>query len=294
MGRYLSQKNWKSYQLQGDGLTPVNGFTDGQGRFYFDDMSRGGSFAAQVTVDSTNTNYKEFFVDCRAPDRKGANLRQMRLSGANNHYQVSVRYLPKFVGLTNDPFKDQSFRDTHVDLTLNFSSSSILKTQEFLSGTTIKTITKLLRGQLANQPENGVYTFDLTGWDDAVCDLIQGRAQLTIAKTAMSGAPLIEQKRVIEPDDLTTLSRAIKSQQPSLSKEQAIYSAARTQSRLENDHQIKAYDEKVGFKIVMLLTDPANDDVACVSDQLQSYAENVVQQVFSIGLKLPNMDELNP
>src|SRR5262249_19827596 len=157
------------------GTQPVNGYTDGQGRFYFDDMSRGGSFATKVTIDPNNQSYQDFFSYCRAPDKKGGFLRSMRRSGENNSYKLSVRYLPAFNGLTNDPIADQKLHDTHVELSLKFDASSILKTQEWFGSTAILDVTKYLKSQLANQTQFGVLNFDLTGWDDVVCDLIQGR-----------------------------------------------------------------------------------------------------------------------
>jgi hypothetical protein len=305
MSRYLNQKTWKTYQLRDDSrVGPVNGYIDPKGNFYFDDMSRGGIFEAQLTVDPNNKSYRDFFAACRNPEKKGYILRSMRRDGENNRYIVSVRYLPKFSNLPNNPVNDQKLHVTNASLSLKFDPASLLRSQDsyFNFGSSpVAEVTRVLRAQLNDQSEVGVFTFDLTGWDDVVCDLVQGHAALEIKTTAMSNAPLVEQKRQVEPQDITTLAQALPTDQ-TMTKEQAIYYAARTQARLENDHRIQDYGDKVGFKLIQSLMDStmsrfvslSPDDLLCASDRLQSYAQNGVSQIFDVQVKLPSMDELNP
>src|SRR6266404_6364696 len=71
MSQYLSQKNWKHVSISNaSGVKPVSGYVDEQNNLRIEDLSRGGNFAANVTVDPANKSYADFFKFCRLSSTK--------------------------------------------------------------------------------------------------------------------------------------------------------------------------------------------------------------------------------
>lgn len=299
MAQYSLQQNWQARQLTGaEGVAPVNGYADDRGAFYFNDLSRGGTAPAVVEVESGNKSYRDFFKYCKAG--KAAYLRAMRRSGEGNVYHVSMRYLPSFKELANDPIKDQGYTDK-ASLKLKFESGASLDALESYPDKIKAELYRTLNKQLSEQSEFGLLELDLSGWDDVVCDLIQGKVRMWVSRDGISKAPRVTQQVEVQPADLRNLHSALKNNVPSnQGKERAIFAGARTLSRLEVERKVSAWDERKAFDILkkMMNTDMSavidadESTLSCLADQLQTYSRPHVSHFINVELKTRSLDEI--
>jgi hypothetical protein len=304
MAQFQAQKNWQRVSVQDpDGVPPIAGFRDEQNHFHVEDLSRRGEFAAQLTVNPQNKSYDGFFKYCAQSSSRGIRLQAMRTRGENNRYTVSMRYLPKFAAFAGQPLADSGYRETTTDVSVKFSDSSVLMRQEWKPDDVKASLNESLRKQIASgaQKEPGVITLDLTGYDDVVCDLIQGNAKLTVESHGLSWAPLMQQKKIVDVQDLQTIQQALKSQLlPGLAKEKALFYAGRLTAKLEQDRKIAPYGDKKSYDILRAVMSPDLSKAAemdwqtlsCVSDQMQSYEASTQQHTMELTFKFPSLEEL--
>lgn len=299
MAQYQSQRQWRAHSIPGeDGIAPVNGFVDAEGHFYVADLSRGGYVNATLAVDSKNRGYKSFFKYCAA--EKSDYLRSMRRSNENNRYRLSLRYLPSLTGFANDPLKSQNFKDVENSLRVQFAAGSSIDSHDWSPQKVKKEFIDEVNRQVAEQAL-GLVELDLTGWDDVVCDIVQGKVQLAVNRSALSDGPAVELKKEVEPQEISFAYRKIREATPtSAGKEETIFAAARALGKLEADRQVGTWVEKKGFTVLQKMMNPQMSRLSdmdagalnCVADQLQTYNRPHIQHFIGVKFKLPALEEI--
>lgn len=302
MADYFKQKQLRSFTVSDDSGAPsIPGYLDSNNRVLIGAMSRGGTFKTQVKVDPKNSDYKDFFNYCAKG--KGKYLRVMRLDGHNNRYTMSLRYLPSFKNFSNNPLVDQNYVENNVNVAIKFEDNSTISSYEMFPEKTKRALLSLIKEQVANQPEYGKIELDLSGWDDVVCDLIQGHISITIYRDGISKSPLIEQVKQVEPQDIQTAYEALRDQLPASSKkEKSIFVAGRALAQLEATQRMGHYKDNQLFDLFVSLMKPDLTAVAeldraelnCVADRMQSYKRSSLQHIMGIKLGFPSLGELNP
>jgi hypothetical protein len=292
MAQYFTQSHWKPHTIQGEGLKPVEGFIDGEGNFRFGNISRGGSIQVKVSVDPGN---KEFFRYCRAGEM--GFLASMRREGINS-YKVTARYLPAFDAFAKSPFEVVNWRPWRNQLEFNFSSNAVA---DGFRDKPRSNFVKALGQQVAAQKEVGIIELDLTGFDDLVCDFVQGRIRLTYVGQGISDAPVVSQRKLVEPNDVRAAYRGLREQIKSTnSKEMNLFMAGRVISKLELERRINAWDDQKSFEVFKKLSVPDlsklqdldEAGVQCAADQLQSYARESENNFFNLNLLSMSLDGL--
>lgn len=299
MAQYQAQRNWRAHSIPGEGdVAPVLGYVDPDGNFYFGDLSRGGALASILSVDPKNRGFKSFFKYCAAG--KLDYLRSMRRNREGNRYRLSLRYLPELTGFANDPFKAQKMKDVENTLRVQFGADSSIDTYEWSAQSIKKDLVAELNRQIAEQPL-GQVDLDLTGWDDVVCDLVQGKVQLSISRSALSEGPNVELKKEVEPQEISLAYRKMREAAASANgKEQTIFAAARALGKLEADRQVGTWAESRGFTVMQKmmnaemsrLKDLDESALICVADQLQTYKRPHLQHFIGVKFKLPSLEEI--
>lgn len=139
--------------------------------------------------------------------------------------------------------------------------------------------------------------------DDLVCDLVQGHAKISVERSALSNAPLIQQKKVLDTGDLQATYLALKDQlQPSFNKEKALFTAGRVSAKLEQDRKIAILGDKKSFELLQKLMTPDMSKLSdldsatltCVADQMQEYTRSLMHQEMEVRLKFPSLDAIDP
>lgn len=299
MAQYFLQSSWRAHSVEGPaGVAGIPGYIDQANNFYLSDLSRGGFAAASVTVDPANKGYHEFFKYCRAG--KTSYLRSMRRSAEGNKYRVSMRYLPELSGFNNNPLAASNYKENSVSLRLKFEANSAIDTLESYPDRTKRDVFNVLNKQMTDQ-KMGVVELDLTGWDDVVCDMLQGRFNIWINRSGISNAPIVTQNKEVDSLDVQTTYRALREQiGVSLGKEKAIFMASRAMAKLESDRRIGPWVEKNGFEVLKKfmtnemtrIADLDGAGLACVADQMQSYGRGTVSHFINVQFKAPSLDEV--
>lgn len=299
MAAYFTEKSWKVHSVRDNSDIPaIRGFVDDQNRFYMDDLTRRGSFKAEVAVDPTNQSYREFFKYCAA----GRNnlVRAMRKGRENNRYVVSVRYLPALKGFANDPLVDQKYKENNVEVRVVFADSSSLS-QEVFSDRVKAEVVALIKRQVLEQSNWGTIKLDLTGWDDVVCDMLQGKVSVTVGRDAISNGPLVQQVRQIEPSEVQLAYQSLRDQIPSsMGKEKAIFISGRIFAKLEKGHRISNLGDNKSFELIKNLMTPDMSHIAeinstaleCLIDRMQGYQRPAVQHYINIQFNFPRIEEV--
>jgi hypothetical protein len=273
---------------------------DAQNRFYFENMSRAGNFRAQVVVDPSNASFQKFFDYCADPANDGTFLRLMRRH-EHNKYVVKLRFVPEFKGFQNDAYADLGFHWTDKRLSLKVDPSSIIYSQDFDPDFLVQQIREALNKQIKSQSSPNTVTLDLTGYDDLVCDLIQGKASLSVNQGASSNGPLIVMDKVVEPQDIQTTYKTMQSEIPDgLSREETLFMAGRLSLRAQaqtsliglSDHKIFELVKKLMNPEMSAVADLNADEVSCVAASMQSYHRPTVQHVFQIGFKFDSLEQV--
>lgn len=302
MAQYQAQRNWHRVSVQDPiSVKPVSGFVDEQNHFHVEDLSRSGDFSAQLKIDPQNKSYDDFFKYCRTSASRGIRLQAMRTKGENNHYTVTLRLLPQFNAFAGLPLLDSGYRETNSDVLLKFASASVLMTEEWKPDQVKADLYRSLRKQIQEQKDYGVINLDLSGYDDVVCDLIQGNASLVVERSGISWAPLMQMKNVVASQDLQTIHQALKTQMvQAMPKEKALFFAGRVTAKLEQDRKISSYSDKKSFDIVKGMMNGDMSKVAdldwqslsCLTDQMQSYEPTTIQHTMELNFKFPSLDDL--
>ena len=301
MANYFQQESFSSHTVSdGSELAPINGYIDKNNRFFFNDLSRSGDFKAKVTVDPKNKSYAEFFNYCAKG--KGRYLRLQRLSGENNRYTVSLRYLPTLKGFSNSPLVDQKYVENNVNVSIKYDDNATISKNDFSEQAKAE-LQNLIKRQVLSQPEYGLINLDLTGWDDVVCDLVQGHIKISVNRDAISNGPLAQQVQKVDPADLQTIYSQLQQQGvKSSTKEKFIFLAGRTINQLENDRRIGKYGEAKQFDILQKvmtadmsrLADLDGSAIECLSAQMQEYKRPLLQHVMGIKIRFPSLEEIAP
>ncbi|MBX3022678.1 MAG: hypothetical protein KF799_13480 [Bdellovibrionales bacterium] len=292
MLRFESQKTWKDYVVQDPSIQGgIQGHLDENGGFHFQQLSRKGAFSAKLEISKDNKGFRQFFRYCAKDSIRARDLRSMRRDGENNHYVVSVRYLPDLSRFTNKPLAEQRFKMSYANLQLNLNPDAASIVAEYRPDAYVEELREKISAQLKEQNEFGVITLDLSGHDDFVCDLVQGKAQLSVQSQALSLAPLTTQTVLVNPKDVITVYQALTTQTfDTAIREANIFKSGRLISRLEAQRRIDSYDDKKSYDIFRSLMDasltqPAllsDSDLQCVSDSFQTYDRALIPHNFNI------------
>jgi hypothetical protein len=299
MNRYNAQKNLRLVSVDGgEGLQAVNGYVDAQNHFLFDNMTRAGRFRAQVVVDNSGPSFQNFFDYCANPSDKGMFLRLMRRK-EHNKYSVKVRFLPELKGFANNAYSDLGFKWTDKRLQFSIQPDSIVATQDFEPTFLQQQIRADLTKQINAQNNPDTISLDLTGYDDLVCDLIQGKASISVNQGATSDGPLIVMDKVVEPSEVAATYETLQSQvQPGWSKEQTLFMAGRLSAQLQAQRNLASLSDEKIFDLVKKLMNPQLSAVAtldanavsCVAASMQSYHLPSVQHVFRVDFRFDALD----
>jgi hypothetical protein len=293
MAQYFSQSQWRPHTLTGEGVQPVQGLIDGEGNFRFGNLSRGGAVQAKLSIEPSN---RDFFRYCR--EGSAGMLGAMRRSKEGHAYKLSARFLPSFRGFANSPFETLNWRPLKNAIAVNFFAGAVA------DGYTDKPRTnfvKELNRQIAAQKEFGAIELDLSGWDDMVCDLVQGRISLTYAGQGISDAPAIAQRKQVEPNDVRAAYLALKDQMPAANaKEANLFLAGRVLARLEQERRIGAWGDQKSFEVfrklasadLSRLNELDESGIQCAADQLQTYAREIENNHFNVKLSAGSLDDL--
>lgn len=300
MAQYYSQRTLRAVSVgDGTGVKPVKGYVDEKNNFIFEDLSRSGEFAAQLKIDPANPGNREFFKYCRSG--KGSFLRSMRKSGPFNKYTVSLRYLPSLTGFGNNPLVDQKYNEHTQNLRVQFDPAATISVDELYPDKVKQEFQRMISKQTKAAKEFGYVEIDLSGWDDAVCDMINGKIKVTIERGGLSTAALVEMKKEVEASDLINIHRALKDQVPAtMTKEKALFVAGRVMAKLEMDRNVPNLGDKKGFELLKSLMTPdmskiadlQASDVSCLADRMQTYSRSFVPNWMFIQIKLPALSEL--
>lgn len=292
MAQYFSQAQWRASSVSGEGLAAVQGFTDADGNFRFGNLSRGGNVRVNLSVEAKN---REFFRNCR----EGATsyLSSMRRAKENNVYKISARYLPSFAAFPNNPFELQKWRQLKSSLAFVFGAGAV---EDGFIDKPRAAFVKAMNAQMTAQKEVGAIELDLSGWDDVVCDLVQGRISMAYEGQGVSESPVIMQRKVIDPNDLRLAYTALKTQILSGTREMNIFLAGRVLARLEQERRIGTWGDRQSFEVLKKLAAPDFSRLSeldeaglqCASDQLQNYAREIENNLFSFKLAVPSLDEI--
>lgn len=292
MAQYFAQRQWKSHTVSGEGVKAVQGIIDGEGNFRFGNISRGGPLHVKVSVDPAN---RDFFRYCR--DGNSAFLGVMRRK-ERNAYKVSVRYLPSFDGFAKSPFEAVNWKPWRNQLEFNFAAGAV---SDGFRDKPRTDFMKALNQQIAAQKEFGAIELDMTGWDDLVCDFVQGRIGITYVGQGVSDSPVISQRKQVEPNDVRSAYQALKEQvKAGGSKEMNMFMAGRVLLRLEQERRIAAWDDQKSFEVFKKLAssdlsrvqDLDEAGIQCAADQMQTYAREIENNHFSFKLKTVSLEEM--
>lgn len=302
MKQYYAQKTWKPVSVQNTpGVPPIKGYVDEQNRFYFDDLTRNGFYEVKLSVDPLNKGYANFFSYCGNAKEKGKYLRLMRKRGEGNKYSMSVRFLPTLDGFSNKPLAGQNFKALEPKLKFSVSPESILETEDYNPLKVAREFASELSKQLQSQSEFGLVELDLTGYDDLVCDLIQGNANLGVEQSATSTGPLVQQKVEFNSADIFSVYNSLsESLTPEMSKEERLFVAGRTLAQLQYEGKTATYSNNKAFEILgkvvdvktALLTKMDDQSLSCVADQMQTYKAGFTQHFFSVEFKFPTLGKM--
>ncbi len=292
MAQYFSQSQWKPHTVQGEGVKPVQGLIDDEGQFRFGNISRGGPLPAKVSIEPSN---QEFIRYCRESNTDFLSVMRRR---GGNVYKVFARYLPAFDGFAKSPFEVVNWKPWRNQLEFHFASNAVA---DGYRDKPRSNFIKALNQQVAAQKEVGVIELDLTGFDDLVCDFVQGRISLTYVGQGVSEAPVIAQRKLVEASDVRTTYQALKEQiKSSVSKDMNLFVAGRVISKLEQERRIASWDYQKSFEVLKRLSVPDlskvqdldEAGVQCAADQLQSYAREIENNIFNLKLRSSSLDEL--
>ena len=292
MAQYFSQSQWKPHTVQAEGVKPVQGLIDGEGNFRFGNISRGGPLPVKLSVEPGN---REFVRYCREGNMDFLGV--MRRKGVNV-YKISGRYLPAFAGFAKSPFEVVNWKSLRNQLQFSFTSDAVV---DGFRDKPRSNFVKALNQQMMAQKEVGLVEFELTGFDDLVCDFVQGRITLSYVGQGVSDSAVIAQRKLVAPNDVRTAYQALKERiQPTPSKDINLFLAGRLISRLEHERRIASWDDQKSFEVLKKLSTPDlsalqeldEAGVQCAADQLQSYAREIENNVFNLNLVSSSLDEL--
>lgn len=300
MAQFFSQQHWSPSVIQGEGVPAVQGFVDPQNKFHLQEMSRKGNFQAKLSIPKNNKSFKQFFKYCRRFEDWGEYLSSMREDNEANTYLVQLRYLPDSAVL-KESLARQTVSVSDFKIKPKFDSKSLIENANGEPGEMKKKFYANLQKQLKSQNVFGVINLDLTGWDDAVCDLIQGKIQLGISQSMQLKSALVTQRKVVESQDVSLIYSTLKQKIPrSLAKEPSLFRAGLWFAKLVEQRQIAPLDENMGFRMLGKMMDSALTKVAdlqhealqCVADQMQAYSQPLEPQYFDLSFSFRSLDEI--
>jgi|GEM_PF-2917240 hypothetical protein len=299
MAQYFSQKNWKPYEVKNSALQGISGYMDESGGFHFESMSRSGKYPVQVTMETEN---EDFLKDCENFDSKGRYLRLKRINHENNSFLLKVRFLPALQGFTNTPLKDQDLKRVDFAVSLDFSKDSLVTQYDFRPEALQTEVRRKISDQISRSPKFGEYQIDLSGMDDLVCDLIQGKAALSIRSSFISKAPLVTQTQNYNPQDVQTVYQGLHREFPQVQgKEKTLYTAGRLVAELEQQRRVQTLKSSEAFPVVKKLMnqemdqllDLDADQLSCLIDQMQSYKQDkTLRHYFTVNFAFPSLGDL--
>jgi hypothetical protein len=294
MATFQSQIGWKAVNV-GEGPSRVSGFVDEKGNFRMGSLARSGSFPVKLTIPSSNPGYKTFMKACRKGD--AADLLDLREGKVKNTYRLEVRYLADMSQLPNDPWKEQSYRVHTIDPRLKISADSLTAENEVNVEVYRLRVGEKIAEQFRNQKTHGVFSIDLSGQDDLVCDLIQGKASLFALLASGYIGPMVEKRQVVADEVFPILYKSLKAGVPETDRDARLFFMGRTVGQLEANKvlnaqqawQSLAWAKRMHTPDLSALLDLSAGQLQCLADQAQLYQFTLQSDSMRVDFAFPEL-----
>lgn len=300
MEHYQSQKHWRPYVIKEDGIqNKLSGFLDDMNNFFPEEAFKRSKESVLVTADPANEDSEVFYQFCKKYEDRGPLLTTFRVAQAMNRHTIKVKYLPSMKDFNNDPFSDMS--TLGFKLILDIDKDSLvgrLPRFKYLK----EQIEKDLNSQLSESTPIGEYHLTLTNWDDFACDMIHGKARLSIVREIYSNKMFVNMEEIIRPVDLNYLYEEWSSQLRQVKKQdELMFNAGVIYAAVQEQGLIAKVLPETAFKLIKSVTTPGKKgldalgevQLACLSDSLQNYEADYTQYKFNVIFDVDTEMSLN-
>lgn len=289
---YDNQKDWETVMIQEfKGSKPVMGFSDGKGQIVIDQIH--GLFPVKAKFVTKPASVDRYFLKaCKSPRRGYDYLSSNRIGEVGNSYSIEAIIFPEIQGASNDPYSTLELSELEVSVAYDRTS---MVNKDSNPEALKERILKSLYDQLDVSAKNRGYKFELTNLDDFVCDLVQGKAKISVFRRMHSDNPVIEKKVDITKNDTFTLyADWANSTKRAKSHAESVFTMGARFAALTEQGEISDVTAKSAFKLAQKVIPKGQASVkfldlkelTCVADQMATYTRGRLSHLMDSRLDL--------